>query len=115
MKVSPSGQKRPFDKDMEISLKENRRLVFAFYTLANCLGFTPYKQNKETRELSFKWISWETLLCLIRLVALNSPLSILPFVLVVFFGSEEWSEEEFNTFWEDKVGAKGTFENSKKS
>ena len=108
MKVSPSGQKRPFDKDMEISLKENRRLVFAFYTLAKCLGFSPYKQNKETRELSFKWISWETLLCLIRLVALNSPLSILPIVLVVFFGSGEWSEEEFKDLMQSDISNKSS-------
>ena len=108
MKVSPSEQKRRSDKDRETSLKENRRLVFAFYTLAKCLGFSPYKQNKETRELSFKWISWETLLSLIRLVALNSPLSILPIVLGVFFGPGEWSEEELKDLMHSEISNKSS-------
>ena len=108
MKVSPIKQTLRFNKDIQKTKKVKRNLFFVFHMLATYLGFGPFKANKVTRELSFKWFSWDTLLCLIRLVALNSPLSILPIVLVVFFGPGEWGEEELKDLMHSDISNKSS-------
>ena len=62
------------------------------------LGLSPYNINKETGEVSFKWISCETIWSLVRLVVFNSPFSFLPVVLAGLFGTEEWKKEDLGGF-----------------
>ena len=94
MKVVPVDQKAKTGEKMKNHSKIDQYLAFGIYTFVYCLGLNPYKVNKETGEVSFKWFSWETIWSLIRLVIFNSPFSFLPAVLDGLFGTDEWETEE---------------------
>ena len=94
MKVTPLEQKGISENKMKNCSKADQHFVFGVHTLARCLGLSPYKMNKETGELSFRWISWETIWSLTRLIVTNAPFSFLPIVLYGVFRTEEWNPEE---------------------
>ena len=103
MKVTPvtPEQKIHSDKEMPHPSKADRYSAIGIHTLVFCLGFSPYKMKKETGEVSFKWLSFETIWSLIRLVIFNSPFSILPIVLMAFLGTGELEQEEMSGFSND--------------
>jgi len=88
MKVTPAEQKGIPENKMENRSKADQYFLFGINALAWCLGLFPFKMNKETGELSFRWISSETIWALIRLVATNAPFSFLPIVLFACFGTD---------------------------
>ena len=94
MKVVPVDQKAKTKEKMKNYSKIDQYLAFGIYTFVYCLGLNPYKINKETGEVSFRWFSWETIWSLIRLVTFNSPFSFLPVLLAGLFGRDEWEAEE---------------------
>ena len=94
MKVSPLEQKIDSDEKMPNRSKTDWYVMVGIHTLVVCLGLGPYKIRKETGEISFKWFSFETISSLTRLVIFNSPFSILPTMLMAFFGPGEWNQEE---------------------
>ena len=94
MKVTPLEQKGISDKKMTNCSKADQHFVFGIHTLTRFLGLSPYEMNKETGELSFRWISCETIWSLTRLIITNAPFSFLPIVLFACFGVEEWKPEE---------------------
>ena len=94
MKVAPIEHKNRLDEKTQGSIKVNVCLVFVLRKLAMFLGIFPFDINKETGELSFKWFSLTTFLSLIRLLAFNFPFSVLPLLLITYFGPGEWSSGE---------------------
>ena len=95
MKVTPMRQKA---NKMNKYSKADQHFVFAIHTLTVCLGVSPFKFNKQTGEISFKWISCETIWSLVRLLVFNAPFSFLPVILMFFFGEGEWEPEERSRF-----------------
>ena len=91
MKVAPVDQKAKTEERMKNVSKIDQYLVSGIHVFMYCLGLSPYKVNKETGEVSFKWFSCETFWSLVRLVVFNSPFSFLPVVFFVAFGRDEWS------------------------
>ena len=87
MKVAPVDQKA---KNEEKRSKTGQYLQSGIHMFMYCLGLSPYKINKETGEVSFKWFSSETIWSLVRLIVFNSPFSFLPVVLFAYFGQDEW-------------------------
>ena len=98
MKVAPVDQKGKTKEKMKNVSKTDQYLVSGFHMFMYCLGLSPYKVNKETGEVSFKWFSCETIWSLVRLVVFNSPFSFLPLVLAGLFGTEEWKKEDLGGF-----------------
>ena len=96
MKVTPVEQNGIPKNKMKICSKVDQHFLFGIHTLARCLGMSPYKMDKETGELSFRWISCETIWSLTRLIVTNAPFSFLPIVLFACFGAEEWNPEEMS-------------------
>ena len=95
MKVTPMRQKA---NKMNKYSKADQYFVFAIHTLTVCLGVSPFKFNKQTGEISFKWFSFETIWSLVRLLVFNAPFSFLPVILMFFFGEGEWEPEERSRF-----------------
>ena len=95
MKVTPMRQKA---NKMKKYSKADQYFVFAIHTLTVCLGVSPFKFNKQTGEISFKWFSCETICSLVRLLVFNAPFSFLPVILMFFFGEGEWEPEERSRF-----------------
>ena len=56
MKVTPVKQKGISGNNMTNPSKADQYFVFGIHTLARCLGLSPYKMNKETGELSFRYL-----------------------------------------------------------
>ena len=90
MKVSPVDEKAKSEEKMKNGWKIDQYLAFGIYIFMYSIGLNPYKINKETGEISFKWLSYETFWSLVRLVLFNSPFSFLPVVLFLVFGMDEW-------------------------
>ena len=90
MKVAPVDQKAKNEEKMKNGSKTGQYLQSGIHMFMYCLGLSPYKINKETGEVSFKWFSCETFWSLVRLVVFNSPFSFLPVVFFVAFGRDEW-------------------------
>ena len=61
--------------------------------LAYWFGINPFKFDKETCSISFRWISSETFWSLVRLVVINAPFSYLPVILWGVYGPAEWEKE----------------------
>ena len=89
MKVAPDVGKK-----LENPTKINQYLQYGIGMFASFLGLLPFKIDRETWALSFRWISSETIWSLVRLVVFNSPLSFLPVILGVVFGPEELRSDE---------------------
>ena len=98
MKIASVEQKRNHEEKMKNRSKAEQYLIFGIHTLAIFFGLSPYKINKATGEFSFRWISWEAIWSLARLVVFNAPLSFLPLLLLVFYGPGEWKPEELQQF-----------------
>ena len=96
MKVTPFEQKGISKNKMENRSKADQYFVYGIHMLAWFFGLIPFKINTETGELSFRWISCETFWSLIRLVVINVPFSILPILLFLCFGTQEWEPEEMS-------------------
>ena len=95
MKVTPVSQKGNSSSDkMKDRSKADQYLTFLIHMFMYCIGLNPYKINKETGEISFKWISWETIWALTRLILFNAPLSFLPIILLICFRAEEFKQPE---------------------
>ena len=86
MKVSPVGTREKSDKIMQKYSKADQSLLTCIQVLVYFFGLAPYKYNKETWEISFRWFSSTTLWTLIRLVVFNAPFSFLPFILWAICG-----------------------------
>ena len=93
MKVAPVDRKAKTEEEMKNGSKTGQYLFSAIHMFMYCLGLSPYKFNKETGEVSFKWFSCETIWSLVRLVVFNSPFSFLPVVLFAIYGTDEWSNQ----------------------
>ena len=96
MKVRPiaeKGNSSSSDKMRDLS-KADQYLTSLIHMFMYCIGLNPYKFNKETGEVSFKWISWETIWALARLIVFNAPFSFLPIILLLCFGAEEFKPTE---------------------
>ena len=98
MKIASVEQKRNHEEKMKNRSKAEQYLIFGIHTLAIFVGLSPYKINKATGEFSFRWISWEAIWSLARLVVFNTPLSFLPLLLLAFYGPGEWKPEELQQF-----------------
>ena len=98
MKVSPVDEKAKSEEKMKNGWKIDQYLAFGIYIFMYSIGLNPYKINKETGEISFKWLSYETFWSLVRLVLFNSPFSFLPVVLASLFGRDELTKEELGRF-----------------
>ena len=98
MKIASVEQKRNHEEKMKNRSKAEQYLIFGIHTLVIFVGLSPYKINKATGEFSFRWISWEAIWSLARLVVFNAPLSFLPLLLLVFYGPGEWKPEELQQF-----------------
>ena len=96
MEVAPVHQKGNPERKTRSNVDEY--FVLAIHTLATCIGLNPYKIDKETGEVSFRWISRETLWSLIRLVVFNSPFSFLPVIFAALYAPAEWKPEERSGF-----------------
>ena len=92
MKVSPAAKTKVHEK-MHNSSKINQYLQHGFWMLAYWFGIIPFKIDKETWALSFRWISSETFWSLVRLVVINAPFSFLPVILWGVYGPAEWEKE----------------------
>ena len=92
MNVSPAAKTKVHEK-MNNSTKINQHLQQGFWMLAYWFGISPFKIDKETWALSFRWISSETFWSLVRLVVINAPFSYLPVILWGVYGPAEWEEE----------------------
>ena len=92
MKVSPEAKTKVHEK-MESSTKINQYLQQGFWMLAYWFGISPFKFDKETYAMSFRWISPETFWSLVRLVVINAPFSFLPVILWGVYGPAEWEKE----------------------
>ena len=92
MKVSPAAKTKVHEK-MHNSSKINQYLQYGFWMLAYWFGIIPFKIDKETWALSFRWISSETFWSLVRLVVINAPFSFLPVILWGVYGPAEWEKE----------------------
>ena len=92
MKVSPAAKTKVHEK-MHNSTKINQYLQQGFWMLAYWFGISPFKIDKETWALSFRWISSETFWSLVRLVVINAPFSYLPVILWGVYGPAEWEKE----------------------
>ena len=90
MKVAPVDQKAKNEEKMKNRSKTGQYLQSGIHMFMYCLGLSPYKINKETGEVSFKWFSSETIWSFVRLIVFNSPFSFLPVVLFAYFGPDEW-------------------------
>ena len=89
MKVAPAEE-----NGVGNPTKINKFLQYGVGIFVGFFGLFPFKKNKETWELSFRWISSETIWSLVRLVVFNSSLSFLPVILGVVYGPGEWSSQE---------------------
>ena len=96
MEVAPVHQKGNPERKKRSNVDQH--FVLAIHTLVICIGLNPYKIDKETGEVSFRWISRETLWSLIRLVVFNSPLSFLPVIFAALYAPAEWKPEERSRF-----------------
>ena len=94
MKVQPFDQKKISQKQTQKETKKVLYLKIFIWKTANVLGLAPFKIDKETHLLSFKWFSTKTALSLLRLVLFNSVLTILPVVLFLLNYKEEWGEDK---------------------
>ena len=92
MKVATVDQKSKTEEKMKNKSRTGQYLQSGIHMFMYCLGLSPYKINKETGEVLFKWFSCETIWSLVRLVVFNSPFSFLPVVFFVAFGRDEWGE-----------------------
>ena len=86
MKVAPVGTRQKPDKIMQKYSKADQYLLTCIQVLVYFFGLAPYKYNKETWEISFRWISSTTISTLIRLVVFNAPFSFLPLILWAIYG-----------------------------
>ena len=86
MKVAPVGTREKSDKIMQKYSKADQYLLTCIQVLVYFFGLAPYKYNKETWEISFRWFSSTTIWTLIRLVIFNAPFSFLPFILWAIYG-----------------------------
>ena len=86
MKVAPMGTREEPDKIMQKYSKADQYLLTCIQGLFYFFGLAPYKYNKETWEISFRWFSSTTIWMLIRLVIFNAPFSFLPFILWAIYG-----------------------------
>ena len=91
MKVQPFVQN---EQQMSKEMKNVYNLKMFIWTTANGLGLLPFRVDKETHQLSFKWLSTQTLLSLLRLLFFNSLLTILPVVLFYLHYKEEWGSDK---------------------
>ena len=98
IQVSPVDQKAKTEDKMRNESKTDQYLVYGMHMFIFCLGLSPYKINKETGEVFFRWFSCKTIWSLIRLVLFNSPFSFLPVVLFAFFGTAELKQEDLGGF-----------------
>ena len=89
MKVAPAEE-----NGVENPTKINKFLQYGIGMFVGFFGLFPFKMDKETWELSFRWISSETIWSFVRLVVFNSPFSFLPVILGVVFGPEELRSDE---------------------
>ena len=96
MEVAPVHQRG--NPERKNHSKADQYFVLAIHMLVICFGLNPYKIDKETGEVSFRWISRETLWSLIRLVLFNSPLSFLPVIFAALYVPAEWKPEEGSGF-----------------
>ena len=86
MKVAPVGTGEKSGKIMQKYSKADQYLLTCIQVLVYFFGLAPYKYNKETWEISFRWFSSTTIWTLIRLVVFNAPFSFLPFILWAIYG-----------------------------
>ena len=86
MKVAPVGTREKSGKIMQKYSKADQYLLTCIQVLVYFFGLAPYKYNKETWEISFRWISSTTISTLIRLVVFNAPFSFLPLILWAIYG-----------------------------
>ena len=86
MKVAPVGTREKSDKIMQKYSKADQYLLTCIQVLVYFFGLAPYKYNKETWEISFRWFSSTTIWAMIRLVVFNAPFSFLPFILWAIYG-----------------------------
>ena len=84
MKVTRVGTGKNPDKQKYS--KADQYLLTCIQVLVYFFGLAPYKYNKETWEISFRWFSSTTIWTLIRLVVFNAPFSFLPFILWAVYG-----------------------------
>ena len=99
MKVVPLlKQKGNVEEKMKKRPKAGEYWMMAVQTFVIFIGLSPYKINKVTGEVSFRWISCETIWSLIRLVVVNAPFSFLPIILAAIYGSGEWDPEEIHGY-----------------
>ena len=86
MKVTRVGTGKNPDKAMQKYSMADQYLLTCIQGLVYFFGLAPYKYNKETWEISFRWFSSTTIWTLIRLVVFNAPFSFLPFILWSIYG-----------------------------
>ena len=89
MKVTRVGTGKNSDKAMQKYSKADQYLLTCIQVLVYFFGLAPYKYNKETWEISFRWFSFTTFWTLIRLVVFNAPFSFLPMILWAIYGPGE--------------------------
>ena len=86
MRVGTVGTQENSGKTMQKNSEADQYLLTCIQGLVYFFGLAPYKYNKETWEISFRWFSSTTLWTLIRLVVFNAPFSFLPFILWAIYG-----------------------------
>ena len=83
MKVTRVGTGKNPDKAMQKYSMADQYLLTCIQGLVYFFGLAPYKYNKETWEISFRWFSSTTIWTLIRLIIFNAPFSFLPIMRTV--------------------------------
>ena len=103
MKVAPVETREGSGKIMQKYSKADQYLLTCIQGLVYFFGLAPYKYNKETWEISFRWFSSTTIWTLIRLIIFNAPFSFLPMILWAIYGPGEQESADTEDNEDSKV------------